>query len=561
MALSPVRETGSRANRGDAAATTVRAALADAPHGRRGIVLTTWRPALAGSLLAYSAFPPLDWWPLAWIAPILWLLVVRRRELAGRRAYAVLWLAGFAFWFLVLHWLRLPHPATSIGWLALSAYLACYLPVFVAVCRVAVHRLRLPIIVAAPVVWTGLEFAQAHLLTGFNMASLGHSQWRCLPLIQIADLAGGYAVTFLVIFVAACVARMLPVEGRRWTRWPLLPATAALSAVLAYGCARLNHAPGKPGPSIALIQGSIDIELKHDPVKQREIYPHYFALSKRALTESPRLDLIVWPETMYRDSLLSCTDDAAIPPTWQTSLDEIKQEVPLRRREISRQSLLLKTPLLLGIDYLHLGRAGLQHYNSALFVDRQGRIGPRYDKVHPVLFGEYVPLAKRFDWLASLSPIGVGIDFGGETPAFEVAGARLAANICYESAIPHVIRRQVLALRQQGNEPDLLVNLTNDGWFRGSSELDLHLICGVFRAIECRKAFLIAANTGISAWIDSDGRIVKRGPRRAADVIIAQPRLDGRRSPYLAWGDWPAGLCLLATGVFGLAGLKMKLRH
>lgn len=216
---------------------------------------------------------------------------------------------------------------------------------------------------------------------------------------------------------------------------------------------------------------------------------------------------------------------------------------------------MLKTPLLLGIDYLHLGRAGLEHYNSALFVDRQGRIGPRYDKVHPVLFGEYVPLAKRFEWLAGLSPIGAGIDAGNAAPAFEVAGARLAANICYESAIPHVIRKQVFALRQEGREPDVLVNLTNDGWFRGSSELDLHLTCAVFRAIECRKPFLIAANTGISAWIDSDGRIVKRGPRRAADVIIARPHLDGRRTAYLAVGDWPAGACLLATCGFALVGV------
>jgi apolipoprotein N-acyltransferase len=110
-------------------------------------------------------------------------------------------------------------------------------------------------------------------------------------------------------------------------------------------------------------------------------------------------------------------------------------------------------------------------------------------------------------------------------------------------------------LREEGNEPDILVNLTNDGWFRGSSEHDLHLSCAVFRAIECRKPFLIAANTGFSAWIDADGRIVEQGPRRAAHVIIAQPKLDGRRSLYLAWGDWPAGVCLAITCGFGLVGL------
>ena len=89
----------------------------------------------------------------------------------------------------------------------------------------------------------------------------------------------------------------------------------------------------------------------------------------------------------------------------------------------------------------------------------------------------------------------------------------------------------------------MLVNLTNDGWFWGSSELDMHLACGVFRAVECRKPLLIAANTGFSAWIDGDGRIRRQGPRRDADTLLAEVRLDPRSSWYLAHGDWPAG-CL-----------------
>ena len=82
----------------------------------------------------------------------------------------------------------------------------------------------------------------------------------------------------------------------------------------------------------------------------------------------------------------------------------------------------------------------------------------------------------------------------------------------------------------------MLVNLTNDGWFWGSSELDMHLACGVFRAVECRKPLLIAANTGFSAWIDGDGRIAAQGPRRDADSLLAEPRLDQR--PQLVSGPW-----------------------
>lgn len=515
-----------------------------------------WWSALAGSALLYAAFPPLDWWPLAWVAPVAWLTLVRRRELPAPRPYLVLWLAGFVFWLGVLHWLRLPHPATSLGWLALCAYLGCYLPVFVGLSRVAVHRLRWPLIAAAPLVWTGLELAQSHLLTGFNMAALGHSQYRWLALIQCSDLAGGYAVSFLVMFAAACIASMLPEKDRRWNGWPLLPLVVVMAAALGYGSYRLAHPAGKQGPRIALIQGSIDTELKHDPVLQDKIYTHYFGLSQQALASQPKLDLIVWPETMFRDSLITCAPDARLPAEWQGPRGEFERIVAQRRAWICEQAALLHAPVLLGIDTLHFGPGEPERYNSALLVDRLGRLGPRYDKTHPVMFGEYVPFVKQLPWLARLSPIGAGIDRGQTLPAFEVSGARLAANICYESAIPHVIRGQVEQLREAGQEPDILVNLTNDGWFWGSSELDLHLTCGVFRAVECRKPFLIAANTGFSAWIDSDGRIVERGPRRAEGVILARPRLDERTSLYTRWGDWASGGCMLFTGLLAVVGCR-----
>ncbi len=100
----------------------------------------------------------------------------------------------------------------------------------------------------------------------------------------------------------------------------------------------------------------------------------------------------------------------------------------------------------------------------------------------------------------------------------------------------------------------MLVNLTNDGWFWGSSELDMHLACGVFRAVEMRKPLLIAANTGFSAWIDSSGRILKQGPRRATDYIIANVAIDSRKSFYSLYGDLFAGFCLAACLVFAIAG-------
>jgi apolipoprotein N-acyltransferase len=216
----------------------------------------------------------------------------------------------------------------------------------------------------------------------------------------------------------------------------------------------------------------------------------------------------------------------------------------------------LNAPLILGVEAVAFDDAGQPlRYNAALQVSREGELVGRYDKIHLVMFGEYIPLGKTFPWLYRFSPMGGGLEAGDAPQSFTTDGARLAPNICYETVIPHVIAGQVRALRARGEEPDALVNLTNDAWFWGSSELDMHLVCGVFRAVECRKPFLIAANTGFSARIDADGRILARGPRRAADVLLAEVGHDHRGSWYLRHGDLPAGLCLAACVALAAIGL------
>lgn len=519
--------------------------------------------ALAGSLLAFAALPPLDAWWLAWIAPVPWVLLVRRTELPGRRPYASLWLAGFVFWMAALHWLRLPHWATSFGWVSLSAYLAFYLPLLVGLSRVAVHRLGISVVVAAPVVYVGLELARAHVLGGFSMAALAHTQYRWITLVQVADLAGEYGLTWLVMLVAACLGRMLPGDGRRWALWPAAPALLAVSAALAYGTIRAGFEPSTPGPRVALIQGSIDTELKFDPQREMEVHEHYLALTRRALNAYTDLDLVVWPETMYRSSLVTFEPGAPPPAEWDGSPEKfaelLREAAPASRSAMGSIARGCRLPVVLGVDTLHYGRDRMHRYNSAAYLDRQGNLVGRYDKVHPVMFGEYVPLADRYPWLARLTPLRSSLDFGAGPVSFDLGRFRLAPDICYESVLSHLIRSQVNRLQADGRAPDVLLNLTNDGWFWGSSELDLHLVCGVFRAVECRRPLLIAANTGFSAWIDSNGRIVKQGPRRAPATLLAEVRLDGRDSPYLWYGDTLAGGCLLFCCVLALIGGHRRL--
>ncbi len=528
---------------------------------RRWYRSTSGQALLAAALL-WLAFPPADLWPLAWVAPLGWVLLVRRKELSGKRPYWHIWVAGFLFWMGALHWLRLPHWMTGFGWVAVSFYLAFYLPVFVGLSRVAVHRLRFPVILAAPVVWTGLELVRGHLLTGFTMASLGHTQYRWIGLIQVSDLAGAYAVGFLVMLVAACLARMVPCDGKSWTLWPLLPAAGVLSAALAYGYVRMAGEHGGPQARVALIQGSIDIVLVPPPGTHERMHEQYRKLSEEAVARYDDLDLIIWPETVFHPMLVDSLPSAAVPDQWPHSEEEFRRSLAYRtaetRRAMRELAEELEAPLLVGVTTYFFDVDGTKHFNSAAFVPTGDEPIERYDKMHRVVFGEYVPFADRVAWLVRITPLstlGTGVTAGSEPESFAIDGLRVAPSICYENVIPHLIRRQVNTLARRGQEPDVLVNLTNDGWFWGSSELDMHLVCGVFRAVECRKPMLIAANTGFSAWIDGDGRILARGPRRATGTLLAEVAADPRGSWYLAHGDRPAGLCLGACLVFAAVAM------
>jgi apolipoprotein N-acyltransferase len=549
--------------------------------------LTAWcRSTLGqgvlGSLVLWTAMPPLDLGFLAWFAPIAWVLLIRRGELPPNPAipasrffwllrgpYRSLWLAGTIFWLLAIYWLCLPHWATSFGWLAMALYMGLYLPVFVGLSRVAVHRLRVPVIVAAPVVWTGLELARAHVLTGFTMASLGHTQHNFIPLIQVSDLGGGYTVSFVVMFVAACLARMAPIEGERWTPrllMPLVPLTAMLAAVLAYGCVRMSGPPAEAQAKIALIQGSIDVELNPTDDRGERVQDQYLALTRQALDDAAargwKLDLIVWPETMFNGCLYLYDEDASPPPDYPYSPDYFRSRLPSYERA-SRETIAdtvreFRVPMLLGMSTVWDRQDRRRLYNSAVLVDRTGEVLGHYDKMHLVMFGEYVPGGDTWPWLNRFTPLSATSSHGEKPAAFDVGGLRISPSICYETVIPHVIRRQVNEAAAAGREPDVLVNLTNDGWFWGSAELDMHLICGVFRAVECRKPMVIAANTGFSAWIDGDGVVRAQGGRRKQDVILADVAPDRRGSLYLQYGDWFSGTCLLACCVLAVVGYRIS---
>jgi apolipoprotein N-acyltransferase len=560
-------------------AATESQARADAIDDRR-----LWRLAMAGAVTMFLVQPPVDAWPLAWLAPLPWLAIVQAPRITAAHPWRILWLAGFAHWLATIHWLRLPHPATSIGWIALSAYLAIYPAFFVAVARRLVHGWRWPLVAAAPVAWMAGEQLRGAVLGGFTFGGLGHTQWRWTTFIQLADALGAVGIGGVVmagatafLTVGAVVARHRTEPGGRSVRAAVtagLVAAAVVATTLAYGAWRLGQVPPAAGRTldVLLVQGSIDTELKHDPDAAGDVVRHYDDLTVAALAAAPGdpPDLIAWPETMWRFGLLEIDPDEQLPASVveQTLAQMPAEAVPhtpaarqaacRRALEDERLALLAAfakrygTHWLVGIDRQVItphAPTGARHYNCGLFLSPEGEPLACYSKRHPVMFGEYVPLADRFSWLYRLTPLAGGLTAGTLPVAVPIAGLRVGVNICYETALPEGMRTLVRELMARDERPDVIVNLTNDGWFWGSSELDMHLTAAIFRAVELRTPIVVAANTGFSAWVDGSGRLLARGPRRATGTVRARVVPDGRQSPWLAWGSVPLWVAVAVAAV------------
>jgi apolipoprotein N-acyltransferase len=535
--------------------------------------------AISGALAMFLAQPPVDWWPLAWVAPIPWLVLVMSPTFEGKLAWFGVWCGGFLYWLLAIHWLILPHPpATAIGWVILSAYLGCYLPVFVWAGRRLVHGWRWPLVPTAVVAWVATDLVRSELLGGFTFAGLGHTQWRWTAFIQVADTVSAVGVGGVVM---AGAAAMLVTVMNRFDRRTLvretLPAAVLVALTLVYGHWRLATAPAPGGKplDVLLVQGSIDTELKHDPEAAPQVLAHYHDITMAGLAaaEPDVPDLVVWPETMWRFSLLEIDPAETLP---ESGLDELlgparTDETPEARQARGRAAAVAQrlhalgvyarrygTTWIVGLDRQRITPAvpaGYQSFNSALVLDATGKPRACYDKMYPVMFGEYVPLADRFPFLYRLTPLPGGLTAGTEPVVVDVAGFGVAPTICYETALPRAIRSIVRRQATAGRRPDVIVNLTNDGWFWGSSELDMHLVASIFRAVEVRTPLLVAANTGFSAAIDGSGRLLARGPRRETAPLLVSVRADGRESPWLSAGTLPLWPTLAVVAILALEGL------
>ena len=217
--------------------------------------------------------------------------------------------------------------------------------------------------------------------------------------------------------------------------------------------------------------------------------------------------------------------------------------------------------MLLGLNGMELDADGMiWKYNSAVLINRNGTGGPRYDKMHLVPFGEYVPLRNTFPWMKTFTPYTgdysckpgehwtrFPLVVGGNTFHF-------GCIICYEDTDPAIARNYVLS-SPEGPAVDFLINISNDGWFNGTEEHEQHLAICRFRAIECRRSVVRAVNMGISGIIDADGRVIAlpneswSKSKKVATVVTANVPIDRRETLYSRWGEWlPIGCWVLLFG-------------
>jgi len=504
---------------------------------------------MTSALLMVLSFPRFDLWPCAWfsLVPLLFALDGRKPLQAFRTAYG----AGIVFFLGTINWLI--H-VTLPGMIMVVLYLALFFGLF-GLFSSRLMRSQGMSLIALPAAWVTAEYLRSNLLTGFGWALIGYSQYKNLPIIQIADITGVYGVSFLVVMVNVGIYRAIrEIPGLKRTtgsgrsqRLKRLIAlfvivTLSLFLVLSYGVRRIRTIYAGTPLKIAVIQGNIPQDEKWDARFKDRIMRQYERLTRDSLRESP--DLVIWPET-------------AVPGFLEEEKD-LGQRVVAAAKEAG-------VPLLVGAPRKGTGD---EYFNSALLFSRTGALIDSYDKVHLVPFGEYIPFRKVFSFVERFAPTPIGnFARGGRFTIFRFVFERQSASegvllsrkkniafsclICFEDIFPELARAYSL----QGAQ--FLVNITNDAWFLKSSAPYQHAQASVFRAVETRLPVVRCANTGLSCFIDQKGRIFETVKNDQENIFVEGFKMHTlslvrARTWYSTVGDAFAFLSIAIT-VIGLS--------
>ncbi|MFZ2088372.1 MAG: apolipoprotein N-acyltransferase [Desulfobaccales bacterium] len=496
--------------------------------------------AIFSGLLLAAAFPKYDQSYLLFVGliPMLWAL-------RGQTRKAGFWLGmvnGLAFYLGLLSWIfhvthvygKFPVPLALGVVLLLAFYLSLYRALW-AWGVVWAEKRGVSLLWFAPAWWVVLEFVQGYPISSFPWELMGHGLYQQPLLIQAADLIGAYGLSFLLVLVNVSLgfiffpyARGRLHGGRVHTLTLLI---LVLVAWVGYGYFRLGTVTEviaqSPKIKTAVIQGNIQQSDKWDPKIAQATLETYARLTRQTLerakeTAAPgQAPLVIWPETAapfffnYRPGL-------------DTPLDIIV-------REVAREN---RIYLLFGAPAMDTRPEGDLFYNRAYLLNPQGEVMGFYDKAHLVPWGEYVPFQRIFFFIQKMVPMIGDFMEGPVGATVPFNQGKVGVLICYESIFGYISRAQV------ANGAQLLVNITNDAWFGRTSAPYQHMSMSVLRAVENRVSLARAANTGISTFINPDGRILWTSPlEQEAGQIMELPWLTGGTF-FTSYGHYFPWVCI-----------------
>ena len=441
---------------------------------------------ILSALLLVAVFPPLEWTGAAWVCLVPVMLISRNLK-PLKRFY---WGIGFLFWLVTLNWVR--H-VTYLGVVILAAYLALYWMIWGVLWQRWYHRLEqwsswnnLRLAFLGATSWVALDYLRGILFSGFPWNRLGVSQYNQLPLAQLASLGGVDLITWLIVFSNAVIALTLVRfyrEARKLqpvkSHWDFSVSVALVSLSFFWGIGQLKQ-PTEVSESVevALIQGNVPQDEKFSYENERSIIERYVYYTRLAAVQSP--DLIVWPETATGSTFF---EDITFTSEVQALLKETNCSM-----------------LVGALDYEK------DHYYNAAFLLNSGEGNYQtYRKEHLVPFGEFIPGRRFMPWIVRWIPIPLDYQPGSQGSGVLTWHRKgreipLGVLICFEDVIPSLAR----ARAQEGAK--VLINLTNDGWFKNSSGAWQHALNAMFRCIETGLPMVRSANTGVSGVIDSKGR-------------------------------------------------------
>jgi apolipoprotein N-acyltransferase len=492
--------------------------------------------ALVAGVAHAMAFAP---WDLPWLQVLaLATLFALSVQIASARAATLL---GFAFgcgWFGVgVSWVyvsmhvygEMPAPLAIAATAAFCGFLALYPALALGLAQRLMPHAAVRLAVGLPALWTLVEWLRGTLFTGFPWLASGYAHTDS-PLAGFAPVAGVHGVTFAAALVAGALAVLtLPwaVRGVRGYAWAAAIFVFALAGGAILREQQWTTPVGAP-ITVRLVQANVPQDMKFTPDGVQRAYDKHWPLM-----QGPRADLVALPESVFPAPFHE------LPPAMLQTFRDYAQ--------------IYRSGVIFGVFIEEPGR---RYYNSAVGFAPGAPQLARYSKRHLVPFGEFIPTG--FRWFVDLMHMPIGDQQRGAAlqPPMELAGQRIAVNICYEDLFGEVIA----AAWQKGIAPTIMLNLSNLAWFEDTIALPQHLQISRMRALETQHPMLRATNTGATAIIDARGRVSAQLPYLTAGALDGQVQGFEGLTPFLRFGNWPALALALLAMLAAVLGARRKSR-